>query len=152
MDGRLQIFTGNAHPTLANDIVAELEAPLGRAVVGTWRNGETRVKLEENVRGSDVFVIQSLCDPVNHNIMELLLIIDALRRDWARIRAADYARRHPETSSDTLRRREAEEVRLDAIARDINDRLRRIPRREPQRAADLAHQPPSATDSGGLEL
>ena len=79
-------------------------------------------------------------------------LIDALRRDWARIRSADYARRNPETSSDTLRRREAEDVRLDAIARDINDRLRRTPRREPQRGADPAYQPPSATDSGGLGI
>lgn len=80
MDGRLQVFTGTSHPQLARDIMGELEAPLGRAVVGTWKNGETRVKLEENVRGSDVFVIQSMCDPVNHFLMELLLIIDALRR------------------------------------------------------------------------
>lgn len=79
-------------------------------------------------------------------------LIDALHRDWARIRAADYARRNPETSSDTIRRREAEEARLDAIARDVNDRLRRTPRREPQRAADLAYQPPSASDSGGLGI
>ena len=80
MDGRLQVFAGTSHPQLARDIMGELEAPLGRAVVGTWKNGETRVKLEENVRGSDVFVIQSMCDPVNHFLMELLLIIDALRR------------------------------------------------------------------------
>jgi ribose-phosphate pyrophosphokinase len=80
VDGRLQIFAGTSHPLLARDIMGELEAPLGRAVVGSWKNGETRVKLEENVRGSDVFVIQSMCDPVNHYLMELLLIIDALRR------------------------------------------------------------------------
>lgn len=80
MDGRLQVFTGTSHPQLAADIMAELEAPLGRALVGSWRNGETRVKLEENVRGSDVFVIQSMSDPVNHHLMEALLIIDALRR------------------------------------------------------------------------
>ncbi|MGH2559162.1 MAG: ribose-phosphate diphosphokinase [Thermomicrobiales bacterium] len=103
MDGRLQIFSGNAHPELANDIVRELEAPLGRAVVGTWRNGETRVKLEENVRGSDVFVIQSLCNPVDHHIMELLLMIDALRRASAsRITAVipyyGYAKQEKKTS------------------------------------------------------
>ena len=71
---------GTSHPQLAEEIMRELEAPLGRAVVGTWKNGETRVKLEENVRGSDIFVIQSMCAPVNHHLMELLLIIDALRR------------------------------------------------------------------------
>lgn len=80
MDGRLQIFTGNGHQKLALDIMGVLEAPLGRAVVERWRDGETRVKLEENVRGSDVFVIQSMSDPVNHHIMELLIMIDAIRR------------------------------------------------------------------------
>jgi ribose-phosphate pyrophosphokinase len=81
----------------------ELEAPLGRAVIGSWRNGETRVKLEENVRGSDVFVIQSMSDPVNHHLMELLLIIDALRRaSAARITAVipyfAYAKQEKKTS------------------------------------------------------
>jgi ribose-phosphate pyrophosphokinase len=81
----------------------ELEAPLGRAVIGSWRNGETRVKLEENVRGSDVFVIQSMSDPVNHHLMELLLVIDALRRaSAARITAVipyfAYAKQEKKTS------------------------------------------------------
>lgn len=103
MDGRLQVFAGTSHPQLANDIMSELEAPLGRADVGTWRNGETRVKLEENVRGSDVFVIQSMTDPVNHHLMELLLIIDALRRASAsRITAVipyfGYAKQEKKTS------------------------------------------------------
>ena len=80
MDGRLQVFAGNGNLKLAEDIMGVLEAPLGRAVVGRWRDGETRVKLEENVRGSDVFVIQSMSDPVNHHIMELLIMIDAIRR------------------------------------------------------------------------
>ena len=75
MDGRLQVFSGNSHPQLAADIMRELEAPLGRAHVGTWQNGETRIKLDENVRGSDVFVIQSICEPVNQHLMELLLLI-----------------------------------------------------------------------------
>lgn len=103
MDGRLQIFAGTSHPPLARDIMGELEAPLGRADVGTWKNGETRVKLEENVRGSDVFVIQSMRDPVNHFLMELLLIIDALRRaSAARITAVipyfGYAKQEKKTS------------------------------------------------------
>jgi ribose-phosphate pyrophosphokinase len=103
MDGRLQIFTGNAHPELAQNIVGELESPLGRAVVGTWRNGETRVKLEENVRGSDVFVIQSLSSPADHHLMELLLMIDAARRaSAARITAVipyyAYAKQEKKTS------------------------------------------------------
>ena len=103
MDGRLQVFSGTSHPQLAKEIMRELEAPLGRAVVGTWKNGETRVKLEENVRGSDVFVIQSMSDPVDHHLMELLLIIDALRRaSAARITAVipyyAYAKQEKKTT------------------------------------------------------
>jgi ribose-phosphate pyrophosphokinase len=103
VDGRLQVFAGNSHPTLAAAIMADLEAPLGRALVGTWKNGETRVKLDENVRGSDVFVIQSLCDPIDHHLVELLLIIDALRRaSAARITAVipyyAYAKQEKKTS------------------------------------------------------
>ncbi|MCC7022669.1 MAG: ribose-phosphate pyrophosphokinase [Thermomicrobiales bacterium] len=103
MDGRLQVFTGTSHPQLAAGIMTELEAPLGRAIVGSWKNGETRVKLEENVRGSDVFVIQSMSDPVNHHLMEALLIIDALRRaSAARITAVipyfAYAKQEKKTS------------------------------------------------------
>ncbi|GAB4181566.1 MAG: ribose-phosphate pyrophosphokinase [Roseiflexaceae bacterium] len=80
MEGRLQIFSGNANRALAQEIAACLNINLGRALVGTFQNGETRVKIEENVRGSDVFVIQPTCTPVNQNLMELLLLIDALRR------------------------------------------------------------------------
>lgn len=103
MEGRLQIFTGNAHPQLAADIVRELDMPLGKALVGQWKNGETRVRLEENVRGSDVFVVQPLSNPVNHHILELLLIIDALRRASAdRITAVipyfGYARQEKKTA------------------------------------------------------
>jgi ribose-phosphate pyrophosphokinase len=103
MDGRLQIFTGNAHPELAQEIVSELESPLGRAIVGTWKNGETRVKLEENVRGSDVFIIQSMSNPADHHLMELLLMIDAARRaSAARITAVipyyAYAKQEKKTS------------------------------------------------------
>jgi len=103
VEGRLQVFAGNSHPELAAHIMRELEAPLGRALVGTWKNGESRVKLDENVRGSDVFVIQSICEPVNHHLMELLLIIDALRRASAdRITAVipyyAYAKQEKKTS------------------------------------------------------
>ncbi|MGH2614185.1 MAG: ribose-phosphate diphosphokinase [Thermomicrobiales bacterium] len=103
MDGRLQVFSGTSHPQLAKDMMAELEAPLGRALVGTWKNGETRVKLDENVRGSDVFAIQSMRNPVNNSLMELLLIVDALRRaSAARITAVipyfAYAKQEKKTS------------------------------------------------------
>jgi ribose-phosphate pyrophosphokinase len=84
MDGRLQVFSGSSNRALAEEIAASLNMPLGRAVIGMFKNGETRVKLEENVRGCDVFVIQSTCSPVDHHLMELLLIIDALRRASAR--------------------------------------------------------------------
>lgn len=103
MDGRLQIFSGNAHAELAKEIVEQLEAPLGRAIVGQWKNGETRVKLEENVRGSDVFIIQSMSAPADHHLMELLLMIDAARRaSAARITAVipyyAYAKQEKKTS------------------------------------------------------
>ncbi len=103
MDGRLQLFTGNAHPALAESLSRELNLPLGRAIVDQWKNGETRVKLDENVRGSDVFILQPTCEPVNHHIMELLLIIDALKRaSAARITAVmpyyGYAKQEKKTS------------------------------------------------------
>lgn len=103
MDGRLQIFAGNAHPALARAICEDLEVDLGHAVVTQWKNGETRVKLEENVRGSDVFVVQPTSYPVNHHLMELLLMIDALRRASAmRITAVipyyGYAKQEKKTS------------------------------------------------------
>lgn len=103
MEGRLQIFTGNAHPDLADAICQELEADLGRAMVSKFKNGETRVKLDENVRGADVFIIQPMSEPVNDYIMELLLMIDALRRASAdRITAVipyyGYAKQEKKTS------------------------------------------------------
>jgi ribose-phosphate pyrophosphokinase len=102
MDGRLQIFAGSANSGLAEAIVRELELPLGRRFVGSWSDGETRIELEENVRGSDVFVIQPMCSPVNQNIIELLLMIDAVRRaSAARVTAVipyfAYARQEKKT-------------------------------------------------------
>jgi ribose-phosphate pyrophosphokinase len=80
MDGRLLIFSGNANPALAHEIAGCLRMNLGRALVGSFKNGETRIKLQDNVRGCDVFVVQPTCSPVDHHLMELLLLIDALRR------------------------------------------------------------------------
>jgi ribose-phosphate pyrophosphokinase len=80
MDGRLQVFSGNSNPQLTHAIMGILEAPLGRALVTKFQNGETRVKLDENVRGSDVFVIQAMSDPVNDNLVEMLIMMDAVRR------------------------------------------------------------------------
>ena len=103
MDGRLQVFAGNSNQPLARQIVAHLNQNLGRALVGSFSNGETRVRLEENVRGSDVFVIQSLTNPVDHMLMELLIMIDALRRaSAARITAVvpyyGYAKQEKKTA------------------------------------------------------
>ncbi len=78
------IFTGNANPELAKKICRHLKIKLGKALVGRFSDGEVRVKIEDNVRGRDVFVIQPTCPPVNENLMELLIILDALRRASAR--------------------------------------------------------------------
>ncbi len=75
-----KIFTGNSNPLLAAQICDYLKVPLGNAVVGQFSDGEVRVRINENIRGRDVFIIQSTCPPVNQNLMELLIIIDALRR------------------------------------------------------------------------
>lgn len=80
----LQIFSGNAHPELAQKISRQIHKPLSALVVGRFADGETRVQILTNVRGSDCFVIQPTCPPVNENLMELLVIIDALKRASAR--------------------------------------------------------------------
>lgn len=76
----LKIFAGNSNRALAEEVVRKLDVPMGRAQVGRFSDGEISVTVGENVRSSDVFVIQSTCAPVNENLMELLVIIDALRR------------------------------------------------------------------------
>ncbi len=85
----LTIFTGNAVPKLAADIAAHLRVPLGRATVGRFSDGEVMVEILENVRGRDCFVLQSTCAPTNDHLMELLIMVDALKRASAgRITAA----------------------------------------------------------------
>ena len=79
----LKLFSGNAHPALAHEICGHLGIKLGEATVSTFSDGEVLVKIDENVRGADVFVVQSCCHPVNSSIMELLIMIDALRRSSA---------------------------------------------------------------------
>jgi ribose-phosphate pyrophosphokinase len=76
----MAVFTGNANPVLAQEIVRHLRQPLGRAYVGRFSDGETQVELMENVRGRDVFIVQSTCPPANDNLMELLVMADACRR------------------------------------------------------------------------
>lgn len=78
------IFTGNANPVLAQEICDYLNIPLGRASVQTFSDGEVYVEIGENVRGADVYVVQPTCPPVNNNMMELLIMVDALRRASAR--------------------------------------------------------------------
>ncbi|MFN2328637.1 MAG: ribose-phosphate pyrophosphokinase [Chromatocurvus sp.] len=74
------VFTGNANPELARRVASRLYLSLGKADVGRFSDGEIAVELNENVRGKDVFVLQSTCAPTNDNLMELLVMIDALRR------------------------------------------------------------------------
>jgi ribose-phosphate pyrophosphokinase len=80
----IKLFTGNAHKGLATEIADDLGIPVGDATVSKFSDGEITVHINENVRGADVFVLQPTCMPVNHNIMELLLMVDALKRASAR--------------------------------------------------------------------
>src|SRR5271170_7173997 len=80
----LKIFCGSANPDLAKKICESLNVPLGDVMVGRFAEGEIRVKVNEDVRGRDIFIIQPTCPPVNDNVMELLIMIDAFRRASAR--------------------------------------------------------------------
>lgn len=75
-----KIFSGNSNRPLAEDICASIGAPLGEATVTSFPDGESFVKINENIRGQDVFIVQSTCTPTNHHLMELLIMIDAARR------------------------------------------------------------------------
>ncbi len=77
---KMMVFSGNANPELARAIVGHLNIPLGKAIVGRFSDGEVMVEIMENVRGKDVFVVQPTCAPTNDNLMELMVMIDALRR------------------------------------------------------------------------
>ncbi|MBI4686557.1 MAG: ribose-phosphate pyrophosphokinase [Nitrospirae bacterium] len=76
----IKLFSGNANKPLAKEIAEYLEIPLGDAAVSNFADGEIMVQINENIRGDDVFLVQSTCDPVNNNLMELLLMVDALKR------------------------------------------------------------------------
>ena len=83
----MMVFSGNANSELSAEIVAHLSIPLGKAVVGQFSDGEVMTEIRENVRGRDVFVVQPTGAPTNDNLMELLVMIDALlgfqsRRGW----------------------------------------------------------------------
>ena len=79
-ESRMMVFTGNANPQLAQDIVNYLRLPLGKAVVDRFSDGEVAVEIMENVRGKDVFLVQPTCEPTNDNLMELLVMVDAMKR------------------------------------------------------------------------
>ncbi len=74
------VFSGNANPKLARDVANHLRMPSGKAVVGRFSDGEVMVEIMENVRGADAFVVQPTCMPTNDNLMELLVMVDALKR------------------------------------------------------------------------
>ncbi|MGD8366567.1 MAG: ribose-phosphate pyrophosphokinase, partial [Desulfobacterales bacterium] len=80
----LQIFAGNSNPRLAQQICENLKMPLGGAKVKRFSDGEIQIEIDDNVRSRDIFVIQSTCDPVNDNLVELLLLIDAFKRASAK--------------------------------------------------------------------
>ena len=89
MSAELMIFTGNANPKLAQDVADYLRVPLGNAHVGRFSDGEVTVEINENVRGRDCFILQSTCAPTNESLMEVLIMVDALKRASAgRITAA----------------------------------------------------------------
>ena len=101
---RLMVFSGNSNPKLSAAVAGHLHLSLGRAKVGRFSDGEVMVEILENVRGMDVFVLQSLCAPTNDNLMELLVMVDALKRASAgRVTAAipymGYARQDRRPSS-----------------------------------------------------
>jgi ribose-phosphate pyrophosphokinase len=85
----MMVFTGNANPRLAEAVVGHLDIHIGRAKVGRFSDGEVAIEILENVRGKDVFILQSICAPTNDNLMELLVMVDALKRASAgRVTAA----------------------------------------------------------------
>ena len=83
-DSSMMVFTGTANPLLAEEIVARLSMPLGKALVGRFSDGEAMVEIIDSVRGKDVFIVQSTCRPVDAHLMELLIMIDAVSRASAR--------------------------------------------------------------------
>jgi len=80
MENKIRVFSGNSNPILAEKICAGLGVPLGVAKVKTFSDGEVMVEIGENVRGRDIYVVQSTCSPTNNNLMELLIMMDALKR------------------------------------------------------------------------
>ena len=84
MDSEVLLFGGNANPGLTSKICKYLGIPIGSAMVSQFSDGETRVELQQNVRGADVYILQPTCAPANHHIMEALTIVDACKRASAK--------------------------------------------------------------------
>ena len=85
----LMVFTGNANPLLAAAVTKNLNLSLGKATVGRFSDGEVNVEIQDHVRGKDVFILQSTCAPTNDNLMEIMVMADALKRSSAgRVTAA----------------------------------------------------------------
>ncbi len=106
MPDGIRLITGNANPELAKKVSDYLQIPITETTVNTFSDGEIMVQIKENIRGSDTFVIQPTCTPVNQNLMELLLIIDALKRASARRITAvipyyGYARQDRKSSTES---------------------------------------------------
>jgi len=80
IDNEMKVFTGNSNSALAEEICQYLKIPLGEATAGTFSDGEIMLEIQENVRGMDVFIVQSICTPGNDHLMELLIMIDAFKR------------------------------------------------------------------------
>ena len=78
--GTISVFSGNAHPKLAQDIARHLHTSLGKISVGQFSDGEANVEVMENIRGKEIFLVQSTCPPVNESLMELLVMSDACKR------------------------------------------------------------------------
>jgi ribose-phosphate pyrophosphokinase len=83
MPGELKIFGGRSHPALTQEICAYLNVPPGKIAAFNFSDGETFCQIDENVRGSDVFIVQPTCEPVNENVMELLILLDSFKRSSA---------------------------------------------------------------------
>ena len=79
-ESTMMLFAGNSNPALAQAVARHLQISLGKAAIGRFSDGEINVEIEENVRQRDVFTLQSICQPTNDNLIEMLVLIDALRR------------------------------------------------------------------------
>src|SRR5690554_7072938 len=101
---KMMVFTGNSNPELAQKVVERLDIPMGKAHVSRFSDGEVSVEIQENVRGKDVFIIQSTCAPTNDNLMELIVFADAMRRASAtRITAVIPDRKSTRLNSSHVR-------------------------------------------------